>query len=184
MHLIAIAGAAGSGKDSTASILESIFGFQRRAFADKVKIEVSEILAGISPIDAAAPHLVRLLLRENLGHPERAWEKPTTPEIRTLLQLYGTEYRRDQYGKDYWINRLGRLPGKAVITDLRFRNEMEFIRRLGGQCWLIDGRGEPSYAFHSSEADLSGEFFDLVIRNDSTLDDLKEKITQAMRRSW
>lgn len=59
-----------------------------------------------------------------------------------LLQNYGTEYARSQ-DADYWIKALDKkiqadLPKIAVITDVRFPNEAEYIKQNGG--YLIEVR--------------------------------------------
>ena len=55
---------------------------------------------------------------------------------RTLLQWYGTDYRRGK-DPDYWVKRMDQtlldlLPDVAIITDVRFPNEAEYIRSRGG----------------------------------------------------
>jgi hypothetical protein len=60
----------------------------------------------------------------------------------------------------------------CVITDVRFPNEAERIKDLGGQVWKIhrDGSGAGE---HASEQELPGELIDMVIDNNGTLDSLR-----------
>lgn len=51
-----------------------------------------------------------------------------------LLQWWGTDFRREQCGSNYWVDQVrGRLiQGVNLITDVRFPNEADFIRENGG----------------------------------------------------
>src|ERR1019366_10527846 len=54
---------------------------------------------------------------------------------RALLQWWGTEFRRS-INPDYWVQRLAKRlaeekPEIALITDVRFLNEVQFCRRYG-----------------------------------------------------
>ena len=61
-------------------------------------------------------------------------------QTRQLLQRRGTELGRDKYGHDIWIRVLEtwikvyqeRGIERFIITDLRFENEVEWVKSLGG----------------------------------------------------
>lgn len=66
----------------------------------------------------------------------RAMDAPRSP--RQVLQWWGTEYRRATCGDDYWRGRLTKLvtenPNENfVVTDVRFPDEANLIKKLGGQ---------------------------------------------------
>jgi hypothetical protein len=96
---------------------------------------------------------------------------PRSP--RDIMRWWGTEYRRAQT-ENYWtsalvarinfINREHRT-ARFVIPDVRFDNEAELIRRLGGAIWQVKRPGVESGTAHVSEVD--GEQFrpDAVINN-------------------
>jgi hypothetical protein len=84
---------------------------------------------------------------------------------------------RDLYGPDIWIQSLFQHfddKQKWIVTDVRFKNEAEFIKKNGGV--LIRVEGDPSglrarmpldKQQHISETDLDDYAdFDLVIQND------------------
>lgn len=90
-----------------------------------------------------------------------------------LLQRVGSEYRdRDQ---DYWVKALFKnIPSTtdiAVITDLRYQNEAEYIKSLGGftvnvirKHWNGDRYiADDRPASHPSEVDLDHYNFDYEI---------------------
>lgn len=61
-------------------------------------------------------------------------------ETRKLLQITGTEEGRDKYGKDVWIKTLenwikvlnSRGVERFIISDVRFANEAEWVKSMGG----------------------------------------------------
>lgn len=63
----------------------------------------------------------------------------------------------------------------AVVTDVRFRNEAERIRELGGKVWEI-WRGNYNGESHASEIRLATDMIDGVIDNTGTLDDLRQNV--------
>jgi len=130
---------AGAGKDFTFKYLHGRYHhrhqIKRASFADGVRYEIEAIVgAGNEELPAI-------------------WNKPYPPEIRALLQWWGTELRRDQ-NPDYWVNyafdelakwsetvkevnrkynaELLYEPYAWVFTDVRFANEAEGIRSRGG----------------------------------------------------
>lgn len=123
--------------------------------------------------------------------------KPTPPAIRQLLQRHGTEFRRAQ-DENYWVKKLfgsvllashtGRAQGEAllyampvVITDVRFPNEAEAIRKLGGVIWRVARRKAANAAgAHISEAGQAEIQVDLTLTNDGTLYELAGRVKQAL----
>lgn len=96
---------------------------------------------------------------------------------RALLQWWGTEYRRTQ-DDNYWVKRMkDRIerdaPEVAIISDLRFPNEFEFIQRNGGYCVRVDRPGFEigDGKHHISEVGLdtlSDDQWDHIIVNDGS----------------
>ena len=68
------------------------------------------------------------------------------PEIRKLLQYEGTENGRNKYGEDIWIkyvkawSKLYQSRGFdiIIIPDIRFKNEYNFIKEMGGKIFRIN----------------------------------------------
>jgi hypothetical protein len=122
--IIGLIGHAGSGKDFTFELLqESGYAVHRRAWADPLREEIQEAVAD----GAYLPAL---------------WRKPYSREVRSLLQWWGTEFRRGQ-DPDYWIKKMkaelvpfaegGPFEDEAVIiTDTRYMNEVEALKEMGG----------------------------------------------------
>jgi len=128
-QIIGIIGAIGSGKDTIADFLIAEHGFKKLSFARRVK-------------DAAAAVFGwdRDLL-EGATRESREWREQVDPfwglSPRLALQKIGTEMFRQHIRDDIWIKGvekdLAEEPfTRFVITDCRFQNEIDTIRRAGG----------------------------------------------------
>lgn len=98
---------------------------------------------------------------------------------RSLLQWYGTEYRRS-IDSEYWVRQLAQRielekPQIALITDMRFPNEMAFVKQYG-EAVRVDRDGLPpsTHASETALADVSPEEWSLILENNGTLEEFKE----------
>ena len=100
-------------------------------------------------------------------------------KFRVNLQQHGTEYRRDA-DPNYWVKRLAdRLiadkPEVALITDMRFPNEMAFVQAYGDAI-RVDRPGMKSPNAHISEEALAGvpdDKWDFILVNDGTVEEFR-----------
>lgn len=168
LNMIGLSGKIGSGKDYVAENLIIPMGFKQWAFAWPLKIAV---------------------LAEN---PEYTWEEVfvTKPDhVRTRLQLRGTEEGRMKYGEDIWVRATDAYIRIAhekwgidhfVITDVRFPNEVQYVKDQGGLVIRIEAPVRQLEAqqeltqkqiMHASETALDDyDEWDIVYDNDpSTL---------------
>lgn len=181
-RLIGLVGRAGVGKDESAKILGN-FGYIRIAFADKLKEEVDyAILTNQRPVELES-YIVDLMDQMKVGD---VWEKPTKPHVRIVLQHWGTEYRRVHFGQDYWVDQVEKVIRANefdyfVISDARFENEVDMVRRLGGRVFKIEREvGEVGIAGHVSETNVDKLYYDRLICNNGTLEDLREAVLKAL----
>lgn len=101
---------------------------------------------------------------------------------RTLLQWWGTDYRRNNFGDNYWVERAAaRLaaerPEIALFTDMRFPNEMAFVQEYG-LAIKVQRPGLASPNAHISEealAHVPDSEWDAIFTNDGTLEETKAK---------
>lgn len=142
--IIGICGLAGAGKDTVGDIIvDNLLNWEKMSFASHLKDVASllfgfdrKMLAGETPEDRA--------IREQ---PDKFWSekmgKDFTP--RYALQFLGTNLLRNQLHENIWVDCLERKilnsDKNIVITDVRFPNEIEMIKRIGGEIWRIE-RGE------------------------------------------
>jgi hypothetical protein len=188
--IIGLSGYARSGKDEAAKVLVEEFGFERIAFADKLR----DFLYALNPVVNPTPeryfvaHLAPKRLREVID--QYSWDgyKETEHgnEIRGLLQRLGTEAGRQTLWDSIWIDAAfaGKPEdGRYVVTDVRFPNEAEAVRNRGGVLWRITRSGVGPANSHPSETSLDDyENFAQYIENVGTLEEFHGKVTHAGKR--
>lgn len=180
--LIGLSGAAGAGKDTVAKFLVEKYHFKRYAFADAVR----DAALALNPwirwsdefADGAHVHdrLADIIAVEGWDVPKR-----DIPEIRRILQVLGTEVGRQILGENCWVDIVARKYGddgypNAVITDLRFPNEDEWVVKNGGIKIKIV-RPENPDAIQTAHASESYTFaHDFELQNDNDLAGLEESV--------
>lgn len=175
--IIGLAGYAQSGKDTVAKYLVENHGYTRIAFADKIREFVYEMNPLISGNNFRSGQTVKDMVDE-LG-----WDiaKQVT-DVRQILQRTGVA-AREVFGKDFWVEAAladTYKGAKYVITDVRFKNEVEAIERRDGQLVRVIRPGVDAVNDHVSERDLDDYKFDRVIKNSGTLEDLETLIETMM----
>lgn len=136
--IIGLLGFIGSGKGTAGEILEQQ-GFVPLSFAGSLKDSVSAIFGW----ERALLEGDTLESREFRETVDLFWSKKFGKEItpRYILQQFGTEVCRNNFLDSIWIDSLERKIQQhenVVITDVRFKNEMYFLRTLGTTLIEID----------------------------------------------
>lgn len=176
INLVGITGKARAGKDTLARQLMRL-GYRQDAFAHGVK-EVTAKLAG-EPVSHFYDDDAKEAHSANLGMTRRR-----------AMQAVGNSMR-EAIGPNVWIRPLfanweesGRKP--TVVSDVRYPNEADAIRRAGGLIIrverpnLIGLQGEE--AAHASEIPLPDHLVDVVIVNDKTENYLFEVVQAILAR--
>lgn len=104
-------------------------------------------------------------------------------DVRVYLQKLGTEVGRDMCDKEVWIRWAFREVDEALeagtsigITGMRYHNELEHLHKRGGLSIWVNRPGYGPVNEHTSDNTLGPDDFDVVIENDGTLEDLRDKI--------
>ena len=177
-RLIGLSGFAQVGKDSVASILGE-HGFKRVSFADPLRAAMYTL----DPIVRADTYGRTYGLREVID--DIGWDEAKTriPEVRRLLQVFGTEVGRQMLGKSIWVDlakkKIG-TTGKYIITDVRFPDEVIAIRDLGGSLYKVVRPGYAPVNQHISDVGLPDQLFDGDIFNTGSLEDLRTTVLKAL----
>lgn len=158
-----------AGKDTVAAHLVNNYSFVQESFAYPLKEYIGRQICGFND-------------KQLYG----AWKETPDPEWgmtpRQMLQLIGTDALRKVVHDDFWIIPMKRKLKEhirkeqhVVISDVRFVNEINMIRSLGGVVVKVD-RENPdkiSNEKHSSELELENyDAWDFVINNNGTLEEL------------
>lgn len=97
---------------------------------------------------------------------------------RTIQQRLGTEWGRMAMSEDFWVDiwrSNARCHVKVVADDVRFLNEAQAIKAMGGQMWHVIRPSAANKETHSSEGQLNNwDGFDCTIINDGTIEDLAD----------
>lgn len=176
-RLIAFAGPAGIGKSEASDLLVSK-GFQRVKFAYPLK----QMLTTMYEIAGLDQDEITLRLEGNLKEKSDPVLRQATP--RHAMQTLGGEWGRDSISPDFWVSLWRKAvsrkiaAGISVVTDdLRYPNEAEAIRELGGEIIMLKG-----YARRNPDAHPSERFDfdpDRYILNNSTLEVFWDRIYSA-----
>jgi len=177
-QLIAFTGLKGSGKDTAAEVLLG-YGFKVIKFADPLKAMMRAYLRtnGI-PEDMIEMYVEGDLKETCLDE----WEGCST---RYAMQTIGTEWGRYKIGDSLWVNSFKRraaVHDLVVCTDVRFNDEVNVIRSLGGKVYRIARPGQENNDMHESERgiillNVAGE-----IVNDGSIADLRAKVKRIILR--
>jgi hypothetical protein len=169
-----------SGKSSIASYL-STYGYRTVSFASPLKAMVRSFLTHAGYTYDQVDDLLTPAQKERV-----------IPELgvspRHLLQTLGTEWGRECISPDVWVKCWKRnvkyyltsdLP--VICDDVRFPNEAEAIRELGGELWLVTRPGTRRHTSHASEGSLDDfPYFDRRLTNNGTLIDLYQSVRRVI----
>lgn len=158
--IVGLTGKKGAGKDMIGSYLIEQHGFVRVSFADALKESVAALFD--IPVEQLEtwkndPHAIVSI---GIAVEEGWMVGGRTMTVRQFLQRYGTEAHREVFGDGFWLDvarqRIAELHAQGhqrlVFTDVRFDNEAELIRTLGGQVVRIwRPEAEVSDDSHASE---------------------------------
>ena len=197
--IIGICGFIGSGKDTVADYLVNLHGFRRESFANSLKDAVAQVFGWD-----------RTML-EGRTKQAREWREQVDPwwadrlkmphlTPRWVLQQWGTEVLRKGFHDDIWVasleNRILNSKDDIVVTDCRFSNEVEAMKRAGAITVRVHRGQEPEWVslaktdlekfrikypeIHASEYSSVGLLYDYYIDNNGTIDDLHNQINKLI----
>lgn len=206
--IIGLVGFIGSGKDTVASRFIS-YGCVKDSFAAPLKDACAAIFGW--PRELLEGDTVES--REFRETPDMFWARKLgidhfTPRL--ALQLVGTDVLRNHFHQDIWLSsleyrfRIKNSNQNVVISDARFRNELELIKSLNGIVIWVQ-RGELPLWFddavkandgnaiarkvmqtrwrdvHESEWNWAGFPVDYIINNNGTMEDLDKVVNDLQR---
>lgn len=206
--IIGLSGLIGSGKNTAADYLKRSHGYTQLAFADALKDAVGVVFSWPRQLlegDTDESRIFRETVDEWWGR--RLGIKNFTP--RYALQHIGTDVFRQHFSDSIWILNVERKIESlqehgysVVVTDVRFPNEMNALRRLGARFLLISTIQKPAWydvargftsdnlaqgmrdlypQVHASEYSWVKEQFDAEIVNSGTINDLYDRLEVQLK---
>jgi len=204
-RIIGICGFIGCGKDTVGDILVEEYGYTKISYSDRLKDTVATIfnwdrgmIEGNKPASRAWRETPDEWWSEELGY-------DFTPRL--AMQRVGTDCMRQGLDDNVWVlivkKQLEDNPDtKFVIPDVRFFNERDLLRNMGGEVWRVKKGSDPEWTqkaisdnrydtqwmkehpeIHESEwrwLDYPTEF-DRTILNDDSIDNLRFHVDRIMK---
>lgn len=165
-----------SGKSAVAAYLHRHNGFVVVPFAQTLKEAVIPVLVGLGYSSADA---VRLVYRDKHYKVEEVGVS-----VRHMLQTLGTEWGRQCIHPSLWLKCWEKQVSRydyVVVDDVRFENEAELVKKLGGVLWKVE-RPTAYESTHESEGSLKMyKGFDAVLQNDKSLEELELRVEELLR---
>lgn len=199
--ILGLTGRKQAGKNAVAKALaaHSPLPVREVSFAAKLKQSAAAVL-GVTVEQLEGwknnPHAV---VSVGIGVEDGWLVEARTQTVRQFLQAYGTEGHRNVFGEDFWLdaalpymNRDGRILRRDyeealhVVTDVRFENEAQRVKDLGGHIVRVIGPVdvEAETDSHASEEPLPDSLIDLYLSNarrDDDFADLHYRVGLLMR---
>lgn len=203
--IISITGLIGSGKSTAAEYLVSQHGFAEESFASSLKDAISVIF-----------NWDRELL-EGKTKESREWREQVDPwwskrlhmpklTPRWILQYWGTEVCRYGFQSEIWVasleHKLKDLNSNVVISDSRFQNEFNSLKKSGAHLIKVTRGDDPEWVadalaakkgdhqaiarihqlgIHESERAWIDTNFDAILDNNGTTEELYKQIDDLLK---
>lgn len=159
--IIGLIGFAGSGKDTVGNILRDYFGYEKYSMAGPLKDIISILFSWDRDLLEGATKESR----EWRESPDEWWTKKLnweerfgckfTPRI--CMQYIGTDVLRNHFDINLWVNILEKNLSnkkKIVVTDCRFKNEIDTILNNSGDIIRVRRGKDPEW-FERAKQNIS-----------------------------
>lgn len=171
-RLIGIMGLARVGKDTATAHLCDTYGMESYAFADPIKSMLTGVFGD--------------LFRDGDREAPIDWLGKSP---RQLMQTLGTEWGREIVHPDLWVLVADQMWKKyqeigwgagVVLSDVRFRNEAEWILAQGGLLIGLSREGVAAVATHVSEQNIPFDLANVSLENNGTVEELAAAVTATV----
>lgn len=107
---------------------------------------------------------------------------------RKFLQFVGTDWGRT-IDNNVWINIVlnKEISGIGLISDIRFKNELDALKENGWVCVKVirndidKNRCGTGSSSHESEVDIENKYWDYIIDNNSSFEELNCQIDKIIK---
>jgi hypothetical protein len=178
LNIIGITGRKRHGKDTLGDYLVSNYGYTKIGFADALK--------------EGCRHIFGFNDDQLYGNSKEIDDDFWKASPRKVLQYVGTDLFRDQLSKilpevkdDIWVKVVEKTilqnpDKKYVITDVRFNNELEFIKKYNGLTIKVQRDTLTNIDSHISESFIDELQTNYTIKNSGTIEELYENFNNIV----
>ena len=178
LNIIGITGRKRHGKDTLGDYLVSNYGYTKIGFADALK--------------EGCRHIFGFNDDQLYGNSKEIDDEFWKASPRKVLQFVGTDLFRDQLARvlpedkyDIWVKVVEKTilqnpDKKYVITDVRFNNELAFIKKYNGLTIKVQRDTITDIDWHISESYIDELQTNYTIKNSGTLEELYKKLENVM----
>ena len=208
--IIGICGFIGSGKDTVADYLVNLHHFRRESFANTLKDAVSAVFGWDRTMLEGRTKQAREWREQQDNWWTNRLSMVITPRwvLQNWGTEVCRNGFHDDIWIASLENKLRNSTDDVVISDCRFPNEIQAIKQAGGivvrvvrgpepewydaavscnrgpngnSTWALSGRKLEQLGVHASETAWVGTQFDVVLDNNSTLDDLYQQVKRLVQ---
>lgn len=181
--IVGFVGKKQSGKDTIAAHLVNEYGFVRYAFADPIK-KACQVIFGFTDEQCWGGKKEEIDPYWNIT-PRKVFQIFGTELFQYEFPKYATEF--SDIGRGFWVycfarwyeQQIAKDPYiKVVITDVRFQFEADMITRLGGMIIKTVRPNQNNTDMHASEIEMDNIQYTHLLENDSTIENLYDKIDE------
>lgn len=174
--ILGVSGKAQAGKDTIGNTLIKNHGFIRVASADALKRIAMRTFNWDGAKDARGRKFLQDLATAVRGYDPNFWINITFQEIERQRKA------DSQHGSSFINGLLEYRELNFVITDVRYINEADYLKKAGATLIRIEREGIVKFD-HESETQLdSYEHFDYMISNNDTIEKLETKVSDILER--
>ena len=175
-RIVGLSGVARSGKTTVSTYLHELYGYENIKFAKGLKDMLRAMGLSEEQIEGSQKEIPCDMLCGK------------TP--RQLQQWIGTEFGRNLVGENLWCNiwknnverylTVDRYALRVVVDDVRFPNEVDAVKDMGGLVIRIERPGITKINNHPSETSLDDMTWEHKIINDGNIADLYNKVHKIL----
>lgn len=184
--LIGITGYKRSGKDTAGEYFIKQ-GYIKYAFA--------------GPLKKACKEIFMFTEEQTEGDDKEEYDDRWNISARKVFQRFGTEIFRERLSEFYpemenikqnfWTYRFKiwyhnqlniNKDVKIVVTDVRFDNEVEIIKELGGIIIKVERKNVDDKDQHKSETSMGKIKYDYLVKNDSNIKNYYKKLSEIVKK--
>jgi len=153
---------------------------EKEVLRERLRSSIIHIIGEIEKIDEMIDIMISVLTSD---YDDDQYYEFIPETVRQAMQMIGTECFRKIIGEDVFINKLFNdyKDQNIVISDIRFKNECEAVKKHGGMIFHVDRKSIVNNDEHISESGIDINNADICIVNNYSIDALRDNIKSILQ---